>query len=76
MNGILGVVSPQFKTMLAGENFKNTISYSSVLALVGFFCSAYLYTKDFTNIEWIINNENILGYLGSSKGYINTLGFF
>ena len=76
MNDILVVASNQFKPMLIGENFKNTISYSSILALIGFFCSAYLYTKDNNYIQWMVQNENILSYIGSNKGYVNTLGYF
>jgi hypothetical protein len=47
---VLGVVAPHFKTMLQGENFKTTMNYSQILVLVGFFCSAYLYTKDASHI--------------------------
>ena len=52
------------------------MNYSQILALVGFFCSAYHYTKDISFVQWMIQNENILNYLGTSKGIVNTVAFF
>jgi hypothetical protein len=46
------------------------------LSLVGFFCAASFYTSDQTHFTWIIQNENLLGYLATNKGFINTNAFF
>lgn len=73
---VISVVGPQFKQMLSSENFKTTANYSTIIALTGFFCSAFIYTSDPSYVTWMIQNEGILGYFATKKGYVNTLGYF
>jgi hypothetical protein len=76
LGDVISVVAPQFKQMLSSENFKTTANFSIIIALTGFFCSAFIYTSDPSYLTWMIQNEGILGYFATKKGYVNTLGYF
>lgn len=75
LQGIVGAVQPHFKQMLSAENFKTTVNYPMILALVGFHARASLYLSDPSAFNWIYGTE-ILSYLGTSKGYVNSLTYF
>ena len=62
--------------MLSVENFKSTVNYSIILSLVAFFIKAYNKTDDKSYIQWILDNDAIMTYLTTSRGYINTLAYF
>jgi len=51
---VITTVASQFKHMLQAENFKTTVNYSQILALVGFFCSASDYLKDSSYFTWMV----------------------
>ena len=61
--------------MLSAENFKTTVNYPMILALVGFFAIASAYMKDHSLFSWIVSTEPILTYLGTTRGYVNTLTY-
>jgi hypothetical protein len=75
INETISLVQHQFKTMLTGENFKSTINYSHLISLMAFFCIAYYYTNDKTYINWMVENDNIMTYISTSKGFVNTQGY-
>ena len=75
LGDVISVVAPQFKQMLSSENFKTTANFSIIIALTGFFCSSFIYTSDASYLTWMIQNEGILGYFATKKGYVNTLGY-
>lgn len=62
--------------MLLAENFKLVANFSPILALVGFFAYATEYTKDKSYVQFLAQNENILNYLATNKGFINTPTYF
>jgi len=61
--------------MLNAENLKTTVNYPMILALVGFHARASLYLSEPGAFNWIYGTD-VVGYLSSSKGYVNTLTYF
>jgi len=46
------------------------------LSLVGFFVYSTDYTKDHSHTQFLANHDNIIRYLATNAGFINTQTYF
>lgn len=62
--------------MLHGENFKTVANYQSILSLAGFFAFSYEYTQDISLLKVLSENESVLAYFNTNKGFVSTPSYF
>ena len=65
MQELIATLNPHLKSLLSAENFKTSVNFPQVLALIGFFCQAAEYLKDPSYFIWMIQNDHINGYLNT-----------